>query len=46
MSYMQFGWGATLKNQRMDVKCQKMKMAALFGRKLIIGAKIMLLSAL
>ena len=33
--FIKFGWGANFKNQRMDVKCQKCKMAAFFGKSLL-----------
>ena len=32
--FVNFGWGATFKSQRMDVKCRKMQMAAFFGKSL------------
>ena len=33
--FIKFGWGATFKNQRMDIKIPKMQMAAFFGKSLL-----------
>ena len=33
--FIKFGWGATFKSQRMDIRMPKMQMAAFFGKSLL-----------